>query len=231
MAMPSQTITFRLPSTFAKEVEQRAKAANTTPGTWVRQLVLNALNEQPADSATERVEPTAAAGLTADATLGRVKEVVDDCLKAFFQVRPSSSDGVADEGRKVPDNWLKNVERLNFIDQGLQRIAHSLATFEAQVGSLTALPPKVEATIRLLNGVHRKLDKHHAFSMDVSDWLQRGDAEDAALLSYLHRDLGELREHLSLSVMALLTESGRMTPYEAGDWVTKFLTHDDGTAK
>lgn len=227
MAMPSQTITFRLPSTFAKEVEQQAKAAQMTPGTWVRELVLTTLNERMTDSASERVEPTAATRPMADDTLGRVKEVLDDCLKAFFRDRQASSDEVSDESREMLHQSLTIVSRIDSIDQSLQRIGQSLATFAAQVGSLTDLPPKVEATIGSLNSVHRKLDKHHALSMEVSDSFHISDCAHWNMLLALERDLAELRQHLSLSVMALLTESGKMTADEANEWVGKFLTHPE----
>lgn len=51
MAATSKTFTFRLPETFANELEGKAKEENKSPGTWVRELVLEKLNGEPKSAA------------------------------------------------------------------------------------------------------------------------------------------------------------------------------------
>jgi hypothetical protein len=92
MAAPSKTITIRLPASFADEVDQRAKANNTTAGTWVRQVVIDALNDVKPNSNDAR---QAANQLDAGKVVEQLQECmhrIDELAKTVTNTKPIESD-------------------------------------------------------------------------------------------------------------------------------------------
>lgn len=207
MTTPSKTITFRLPASLADEINDVASEAKTSPGAWVREQVLKALQDARTEPSFKAAEVEAAKKAAVDEVLVSLRGHLDERLDSVVRNYEQSTNGPSDGYRQLATAVNNLTSRLGTQQQSVHQIGERLRKLDAGLAAL------VEATTTRFDAQREQIAS------------QTGEG---SLLHYVYHYVLSLRRELALSVTTLLAESGKMTSDEAQAWVEQFLSEEEG---